>query len=66
MPPSGHVFGILLRPLSEWQKIERERNSVLGLLLGYVAILSLVPAIAWFIGVSVIGVPVRIGTFRAP
>ena len=66
MSPIGHVFGILFRPQSEWKAIEPEPSGVSRLLLGYVAILSLIPAIAWFIGVSVIGISVSIGTFRVP
>src|SRR5262245_7955688 len=66
MPPISHVFGILFRPSSEWQAIEPEQSSVAGLMLGYVAPLALIPAIAWLIGVSVIGVSVSVGTFKVP
>ena len=66
MTPIGQVFGILFRPQTEWQAIEREPGGTARLLLGYVAILSLIPAIAWFIGVSIIGISVSIGTFRVP
>ncbi len=66
MVPIGHVFGILLRPEAEWRSIERESGNVTRLFLGYVAILALIPAVAWFVGVSVIGISVSIGTFRVP
>ena len=66
MTPIGHVLGILVRPQGEWRAIEPEPGSTTGLLLGYVAILALIPAIAWFIGVSVIGISVSIGTFKVP
>src|SRR5262245_36626984 len=46
--------GILLSPAAEWQTIEREPRNV-GLLLLYVAILALVPALARFVGWSLIG-----------
>jgi hypothetical protein len=65
MTPIGHVFGILVRPSSEWKAIEPEPGSVPGLLT-YVGVLSLIPAIAWLVGVSVIGISVSIGTFRVP
>jgi hypothetical protein len=66
MVPIGHVFGILVRPRAEWETIEREPGSVAGLMLGYVAILALIPALAWLIGVSAIGITVSIGTFKVP
>jgi hypothetical protein len=66
MPPIGHVLGILFRPNTEWKMIAGERGDPLYLLAGYVAILALIPAISGFVGASIIGTTVSIGTFRIP
>lgn len=66
MPPIAHVPGILLQPEPRWRLIEGESGSAARLLLGYVAVLALIPVAAWVIGVSIIGVPVPTGTFRVP
>ena len=66
MNPIGHVFGILLRPESAWKAIAAERGDTSYLLLNYVAPLALVPAVCGFIGASIVGVSVSVGTFRVP
>ena len=66
MPPIAHVPGILLQPEPRWRLIEGESGSAARLLLGYVAVLALIPVAAWVVGVSIIGVPVPTGTFRVP
>lgn len=60
------VKGILLRPDSEWRAIAQEPNAQLPLLLNYVAILALIPALAGFIGMSLIGNTTSAGTFHTP
>lgn len=61
------VRNILLTPRSEWRVIEQERGDATYLLLNYVAILAAIPAIAGFIGTSLIGVSVpTAGTVRVP
>lgn len=46
---------ILLTPKAEWQKIDGETHTVQGLYTSYVMILAAIPAVAGFIGLSVIG-----------
>lgn len=61
------IRNILLTPRSEWRVIEQERGGASYLFLNYVAILAAIPAIAGFVGTSLIGVPVpTVGTVRVP
>jgi hypothetical protein len=60
------VRRILFTPSSEWRVIERESGDPVQLFVKYAAILALIPAIAGFIGMSMVGVKVSIGTFRVP
>jgi len=64
--PLERVRNILLTPRTEWPVIEREFTEPAFLFVRYVAILALVPALAGFIGQSVVGVQVSAGTFREP
>lgn len=57
---------ILLQPKSEWQVISAEPHTVQGLYTGYVMILAAIPAIASFIGYSLIGVSSFMGAYRWP
>ena len=59
------VKAILLTPNTEWPVIEREPGDVAYLFTSYVAILAAIPAIAGFIGGSIIGFNVpTVGTIR--
>jgi hypothetical protein len=49
------VKGILVAPGTEWQAIEREPGKASVPFTRYVAILALIPALARFIGTSLIG-----------
>lgn len=49
------VKAILLTPQTEWPVIAREGGETSTLFTGYVAILALIPALAGFIGSSLIG-----------
>lgn len=60
------VKNILLSPDTEWPVIENESGEPRPLFLNYVAILAVIPAIAGFIGTSIIGITVSAGTFRVP
>jgi len=63
----SRVKGILLSPKSEWPVIDGESTTVGQLYAGYIAILSAIPPLATFIGVSVFGVSIPfIGTYRVP
>jgi phosphotransferase system glucose/maltose/N-acetylglucosamine-specific IIC component len=61
------AHAILADPSTEWTKIEVEPSDAAHLLISYVALLALVPAICGFIGACVVGVVVPgTGTVRAP
>lgn len=60
------VRNVLFSPRSEWPVIERESGEPVHLFTSYAAILALIPAVAYFIGASFVGVKVSIGTFRVP
>jgi hypothetical protein len=62
----SRVKNIMLDPDSEWPKIAAEGSGATSLFVGYVAILALIPAICTFVGDSIIGVSVSVGTFRVP
>ncbi len=62
----ARVKAIMLDPDAEWPVIARETGDVKFLFTRYVAILALIPALAGFIGASIIGVSVSVGTFRVP
>jgi len=51
----NRVKAILFRPHAEWQVIAAERSDASALFLRYVAILALIPALARFIGASLVG-----------
>jgi hypothetical protein len=61
----ARVKELLLTPTRAWRAIERESGETAHL-FPYVAVLALIPALAGFIGLSVIGVSVSAGTFRQP
>jgi hypothetical protein len=60
------IKNILLTSRTEWPVIEREFTEPAFLFVRYVAILALIPALAGFIGQSLVGVKVSVGTFREP
>jgi hypothetical protein len=51
----NRVKAILLTPHTEWPRIAKEKSDVSALFMRYVAILALIPALARFIGTSLIG-----------
>ena len=57
---------ILLKPKQEWAVISAEPQTVQGLYTGYVMILAAIPAVASFIGFSLIGVSTFMGSYRWP
>ena len=60
------VKNILISPDAEWQVIAEETGDVTTLFTRYVAILAAIPALAGFVGGSIIGMTVSVGTFRVP
>jgi hypothetical protein len=51
----SRVKAILLSPRTEWEVIAREPGDVISLMTRYVAILALIPAVAGFVGSTLIG-----------
>ena len=60
------VKKLLLTPTQEWGVIKGESQTVAGLFTQYVMILSAIPAIAWFIGFSIVGYSGMGPTYRVP
>lgn len=60
------IKNILIDPDSEWAAIATEPGDVRTLFTRYVAILALIPAVCGFVGASIIGFSVSVGTFRVP
>lgn len=57
---------ILLTPNKEWDVIKGESLSITDMFTKYAMILAAIPAVAGFIGNSVIGISYGFGTFRVP
>ena len=57
---------MILQPKSEWAVIASEPHTVQGLYTGYVMILAAIPAVAGFIGFSIIGLGGYLSTYRIP
>ncbi len=51
----ARIRAILLAPQTEWPVIAQEKSEASALFLRYVAILALIPALAHFIGASLVG-----------
>jgi hypothetical protein len=60
------VKGILLTPRKEWTIIDGESTTVAGLYSGYIIPLAAIPAIAGFIGMSLVGFSFMGTSIRAP
>ncbi|MGB9773729.1 MAG: Yip1 family protein [Bacteroidota bacterium] len=60
------VKNIIVSPKTEWDIIQKEETTPANLLLSYVAILALIPAIAGIIGQSVIGITLFGTSFHLP
>jgi hypothetical protein len=50
-----HTLGIMLHPDSEWKAIRNEKHSFRQVFLSHVPLLALIPAVAFFIGVTQVG-----------
>jgi hypothetical protein len=60
------IRNIIADPRSEWPLIATEPGDPMRLFVGYVAVLAVIPAIAGFIGTSLVGVPVSAGRLHDP
>lgn len=65
-PFLARVRNIAADPRSEWPLIATEPGDPMRLFVGYVAVLAAIPAIAAFIGSSLVGVSVSIGRMHDP
>jgi hypothetical protein len=67
MNVAKRAMAIVVDPRAEWPRIEQEPGDAVSLLIQYVAVLALIPALAGFIGAAVVGVTVPgAGIVRAP
>jgi len=57
---------IILTPAKEWEVIKGEQLTIVDMFTKYAMILAAIPAVAGFIGYSVIGISYGFGTFRVP
>lgn len=57
---------MILAPKQEWELIDREQYEVKDLYTNYVMLLAAIPAVAGFIGFSVIGLGGILSTYRIP
>ena len=57
---------LILEPQQEWQAISVEEHNVQELFTGYVMILAAIPAVASFIGLSIVGIGPFGSTYRVP
>jgi hypothetical protein len=63
----ARVQGLILKPKEEWIKIKGEETPAMTLITSYAALLCAIPAIAQFIGYSLIGIRVPfLGSYRYP
>jgi hypothetical protein len=65
-PLLARIRNIVVDPRGEWPLIATEPGDPMRLFVGYVAVLATIPAIAGFIGSSLIGVSVSVGRLHDP
>jgi hypothetical protein len=65
-PLLARIRNIVADPRSEWPLIATEPGDPMRLFVGYVAVLAAIPAIAGFIGSSLVGVSVSVGRLHDP
>lgn len=63
---TDRVKKIIVQPKQEWQVIDVEPHTVQDIYVRYVMILAAIPAVASFIGWSLVGVGVFGATYRVP
>ena len=65
-PLLARIRNIVVDPRGEWPLIATEPGDPMRLFVGYVAVLAAIPAIAGFVGSSLIGVSVSVGRLHDP
>jgi hypothetical protein len=63
---ADRVKKIIMQPRQEWQVIDAEPHTVQDIYVRYVMILAAIPAVASFIGWSIVGVGAFGATYRVP
>jgi hypothetical protein len=67
MNAAARMKAMLVDPLAEWTRVEKESDDTIYVLTVYVALLALIPAVFGFIGGCIIGVTAPgAGTLRVP
>ena len=57
---------MILEPRLAWEVIDEEEHTVKDLFTGYVMILAAIPAVAGFLGFSIVGLGGYLSTYRIP
>jgi Yip1 domain len=65
-PIIGRIKNVLITPRTEWPVIRSERSTVQSIYTGYLCLIGLVPALAGFIGLSLVGIGGFGVSFRVP
>lgn len=65
-PLLARIRNIVADPRTEWPLIATEPGDPMRLFVGYVAVLAAIPAIAGFVGSSLIGISVSVGRLHDP
>jgi hypothetical protein len=60
------VKEIIIQPKTAWEKIKDENTSINALYTSYAAVLAVIPAAAYFIGMSLVGTSLMGGHYRVP
>lgn len=51
----NHIIGILFSPQTEWERIRESNSSVVGHYLKFVALIAILPPLAWYFGSTQVG-----------
>lgn len=57
---------LILTPTTEWDRIAAEQHTVQGLYTGWIMILAAIPALAYFVGFSIVGIGLFGLSYRVP
>jgi hypothetical protein len=66
MEQLDRAINILKNPVNELSKVKSEQISSIDLIKQYIAILALIPAIAYIIGQGIVGFTTMFGSFKIP
>jgi hypothetical protein len=60
------VKEIIVQPKTAWEKIKGEKATIKDIYLSYAAVLAVIPAVASFIGMTLVGISVMNSHYRIP